>query len=331
MVVESAVENEGSRGRWLERVVSAVLGIAVAVIAALVIGAFQTREPHLTYSSTDSVPFSGSNQEVSIYQVTLSNDGKKEVYEVASDIRIPYAKIDQLKLTADPLLAAAGTVSGDTLNVRVPSLNPSESVQVSVLASGSGTLPTRPQVTARGRGVVSSEKSKATIEKSWADTLPFMAIVAATLSLASAGIFQRIFRSKSPASARRSLDQREALAHLCWAFGLTDLANKYADRAQETSYWQEADRLGQAAVDGGGERLIKIEQVLLSLVDFRGDVLQRASKAAVYYNLAIISQAQNNELDVKKYLRLARDASKDEVESRLKFDPRLKGQNGGVV
>lgn len=68
-----------SRTSWLTVLLSSVLAIAVTVVGAMIIGKLQAQEPHLIYSYTESAPISGPNSVVSIYQVTVANDGKKEV------------------------------------------------------------------------------------------------------------------------------------------------------------------------------------------------------------------------------------------------------------
>src|SRR6266481_3799977 len=206
-------EVERGPGRWGERIISAFLGIVVAVIAALIIGNFQAHDPHLSYSSTESVPFSGPNGDVSIYQVTLSNDGKREVYDAACAIRIPAAKIDQFKITADPLLSASGTINGDSLNVQIPNLNPSESIQISLLASGSQNLPVRPVVTVRGKGIVGSEKSKTT-DKPWSERFVLIATMAATLALGVSTVFGRFLAIRSKGGSTSGDDQRQILANI---------------------------------------------------------------------------------------------------------------------
>jgi len=299
------------------------VGIAVTVAGALILGKLQAHEPHLVYSSTESLPFSGPSGDVSIYQVTLSNDGNKEVYDVACAIRIPSAKIDQYKVTADPLLNVSGAVLGDSVNIHVPNLNPSESVQISLLASGSRDLPARPQVTARGKGALGSEKAKAT-DKSWFDTIPLISLAAATLAMFVSGLAGRVLRSKSAtgSSSGSGDDQRQILAYICRAYGLIDLAEQYSARAHETTYWAEADRLGQMAVDAGGERMATIERALLGLVEYKK--VARASKAVVYYNVALINGVKKDGAAYKKYLQMAKDISAEEIERRLKVDPRFK-------
>jgi len=315
---DSSSERTNTLPEWRNRILSAILGIAVTVCGALIIGKFQARDPHLTFTSTESVPFSGPNGEVSIYQVTLSNDGKKEVYDVGCAIRVAAAKIDQYKVTADPLLNVTGLVASDTLNIQVPNLNPSESIQISILASGSQTMPAHTEVTARGKGVVASER-KESAGKSPFGTLPLISLGAASLALLVSSIARSsLLKSQSTGTGD---DQRQILAFLCRSHGLEDLAEMYSSQQHETTYWGEADRLGQRAIDAGGDRMARIERTLLALLEYKRMV--KASRAIVYYNLALISRTKKDVPGSKKYLQDAKNTSKDSVERRLKIDPRF--------
>jgi hypothetical protein len=322
---DSATERSPSRkSEWGNRIISAIIGIVVTVTGALILVALEEREPRLVYSSTESLPFSGSDGEVSIYQVTVSNDGKKEAYDVACAIRIPAAKVEQYKVTASPLLNALGTVSGDTVNVQVPNLNPSESFQISILASGPESLPGRPQVSARGKGIVGTEKAPST-GQSPSEPIAFITLGAASLAVVVTGLTARILRrTRTISSISEGLgdDQRQVLAYVCRAYGLRDLADQYSRQSHETTYWAEADRLGQIAIDSGNEeRMTTIERSLLGLIEYK--TMARVSQAIVYYNVALINRSKKDDVACGKYLSLAKETSHTEIERRLKVDPRF--------
>jgi len=325
---DSPSERSASGGGWVGRIVSAVVGIIVTVAGALIIGQFQARDPHLVYSSTESLPFSGPSGEVSIYQITISNDGKREVYDVACVAQIPGGRVDRYKITANPLLGVSGSASGDTVNIQIPNLNPSESVQISLLATASSTLPVHPDVLVRGRGVVGAQKSLPE-EAQLPFGAPLISLFAATFALLVAGVFMRLLSQNKKliafaagSSGGSGYDQRQALAYICRAGGLRDLAEQYSAQTHETTYWAEADRLGDLATDQtGGERMAAIERILLTMIDYPG--MARSSKGIVYYNLALISHAKKDEAACRGYLDLARKTSPAEIEFRLKVDKRL--------
>src|SRR5216683_5529564 len=147
------------KSEWPNRIISALLGIVVSVLGAVILGKLQAREPHLMYWSTEALPFSGQNGNVSIYQISVSNDGKQEISDVACAIRVQGAKLDQYKVTASPLLNASTSISNDSVNIQIPNLNPSESVQIALLVTSSTTPPQHPEILARGKEIIGTEKN----------------------------------------------------------------------------------------------------------------------------------------------------------------------------
>lgn len=117
-------------------------------------------------------------------------------------------------------------------------------------------------------------------------------------------------------------DQRQVLAFLCRTHGLAHVADEYLAKTHEASYWSEADRLAEVAVtSGNAEQLVLTERVLLSLVEYSSMAV--ASRAIVYYNLALIARARKNAESVNRYLDLAKNDCPIDIEKRLRVDPRF--------
>src|SRR6266849_8586817 len=74
------------KSEWPNRIISALLGIVVSVVGAVILGRLQAREPHLVYWLTEALPFSGQSVNVSIYQISVSNDGKQEIFQSSDGI-----------------------------------------------------------------------------------------------------------------------------------------------------------------------------------------------------------------------------------------------------
>ncbi len=324
------------KSEWPNRVISALLGIVVSVLGALILGRLQAREPHLVYWSTEALPFSGQNGNVSIYQISTSNDGKQEISDVACVVRVPGAKVEQYKVTANPLLNASTSILNDSVKIQIPSLNPSESVQIALLVTSSQTQPLHPEITARGRGITGTEKNLTKDEGAptgiFASTL-----LVATAAVGLSGAFFSLLRHKSMTKEWKSLaeamepegpprhDQRHVLAFICRVHGLRALADQYIAQTHETTYWAEADRLGQMGVDSpNGEQGTAIERVLAGLLNYNPRIA-KPSIAIVYYNLALINRAKKDEIASQKFLQLAKEISPNEVDRRLKVDNRLAG------
>jgi len=325
------------KSEWPNRIISALLGIVVSVVGAVILARLQAREPHLVYWSTEALPFSGQNGNVSIYQISISNDGKQEISDVACVIRVPGAKVDQYKVTANPLLNSSTSISNDSVYVQIPNLNPSESVQIALLVMGPVSLPSHPEILARGKGITGTEKNLTKDEGAPTGTFGLTLLVA-TAAVALSGLFFTLLRHKSMANARKSLanamelagppgdDQRQVLAFICRVHGLRALADQYIAQTHETTYWAEADRLGQMGTDNpGSEQTAAIERVLEGLLTYNPQIAN-SSIAIVYYNLALISLTKNDKVASQKYLQLAKDISSTEIDRRLKVDKRFADQ-----
>lgn len=249
-------------------------------------------------------------------------------------IRVPGARVDQYKVIANPLLNASTSISNDSVNTQIPNLKPSESMQITFLVTRSMTFPSHPEILARGKGITGTEKNLTKDEGApggiFASTL-FVATAAVGLS----GLFLSLLRRKSLANAQNSLadaivpegprgeDQRHVLTFICRVHGLRALADQYIAQPHETTYWAEADRLGQMETDNpDGEQTAAIERVLAGLLDYDPQIA-KPSIAIVHYNLALISLSRKDDVGRQKYLQLAKEISPAEISRRLKVDKRF--------
>jgi hypothetical protein len=96
--------------------------------------------------------------ETGILNFTLSSDGSKEADEVDGYIRVEGSTIEDVRIMPE-ILHAEKIVKGDTISLKVKTLNPSEYLQVSALVRKNTGLPTRPIVDFRGKGVVAEERT----------------------------------------------------------------------------------------------------------------------------------------------------------------------------
>lgn len=318
------------RMSWLTIFVSGLVTLVVSVAAGTVIYGLQSREPHLVYSTSDTLPFNGENRVVAVYQVSLTNDGKRSVDEVVCVIRIPGAAIEQKRVIADPSLSYTDSTLNDTLKLQISSLNPSETVHVSVLASAPSFIPTHPEVSLRAKGVLGEQTS------SKGDQRPFL--VGFTTSLAavavsfvffivSVGRLKRQTRSKAVTEGeegRHSDDQRQILAYLHRLHGLSTEAERLLSQSHATSYWAEADRMGQLAVHAQNEEIRdKYKSVLSALLEYA--VVSKSSQAIIRYNLARIALASNQTSEASARLKEASALSPKLIARRIHLDPLFKG------
>jgi hypothetical protein len=306
---------------WWSRIVSALLGITVTVAGALIVQRLETREPRLTYSSVETVPFNGPNDVVGIYQVVLQNEGKKEVEDVGCYIRIPGAKIEQHRTITAPSLITTDSVTNDILRVSIPSLNPGETAQVSVLASNPSFLPLHPDISVRAKGIMGTEQKSGAAAKS-ETILPFLSATTIAFAALLFTFLSRLLITRGKGDVG-SGSQRQVLASICKANGFVARAEGYAKAARLT-YYGEADRLGQEATQSEDPRTTSEIKTILTALSIRDDTIKDSSRSIVLYNLSRIlakEQKINEALDV---LRRARSFDAEEVDGRHSIDHMLK-------
>lgn len=148
---------------WLQIIVTAVMTLIVGIISTIIAVKLQVQEPRLIYSITETTKIKMKDQDVAIYKLSVENNGKKFVENIDCQIRISSANIEEVSINKDPTIKYTSSVVDDTVVLNFPLLNPSEEVQVSILANASINLPERPEIKIRGKGVIGIDKS---IEKS---------------------------------------------------------------------------------------------------------------------------------------------------------------------
>lgn len=305
---------------WVQRVGSAVLGILVTVVAAIIVQKLESREPRLVFTSVETVPFNGPNNVIGIYQTVVRNEGKAEVDDVSCYIRIPGATIEQHRVIVPPSLQVQEGTIGDALRVEIPSLNPGELAQISILANNPTHLPNHPEISVRAKGVNASEQAPSVPSQQPERYLSLLTAMAGTLAVASTFGFRRLFSKGMGGS------QASTLQSICRMHGLSDRADQYKVR-RGINYYGEADRLGQEAVQSHDPRTVAdIKKILLAISSI--DRMWDSSRAIVLYNLARISAKEGASSEVTNYLDEARRLSREEVDGRVRIDPLLTHAEG---
>lgn len=314
-------ENTSSIGSkesvWPSRIISALLGIAVTVVAALIVQYLTTRDPKLTYSSVETVPFSGTNNVVGIYQVVIRNDGKREIEGIGCYVRIPGAKIEQYRTLTAPSLAASAAANNDALKVDVPSLNPGETAQVSILATNSAWLPSHPEISVRAKGVMGEEQSPAGPTKI-ESVIPFFTAGMALVALLSTFLFRKLLSDVGGGS------QQKILASICKVRELKEREERYTKGGRLT-YFGEADRLGQEAMESGSPEVTSEVKAILSDLLSADRSIRDSSMAVVLYNLARIAIKEDKKEEATSLLGRALGFDAEEVLGRYRLDPIFRG------
>ena len=138
--------------QWQTVVLSGVVTLVVTVCAGILVFYLEARAPRLRYSVVEGIPIIGKSKTTLTYQLAVSNDGKSVAEEVVTRFTVPGATIEQSQVAIDQANEYAMLTSDGDLRLTVPTLNPSEIVRVSLLATSSTAKPPY-QISVRGRGL----------------------------------------------------------------------------------------------------------------------------------------------------------------------------------
>jgi hypothetical protein len=318
---------EERRLNWLQIVVTALITGVVTVGTGMLLFSFQQREPRLTFSSAETIPFAGSERIVGIYNLKLKNEGKREVSDVVCVIRVPAANIEQSKIYINPANTHSEETKGDVFTLHLSGLNPSEEVSISVLASSTQNLTNKPEVALRAAGVTGVEASSAnqkTDSPLWFAIISVLIGVLSSVSLI-APLTKKLRSSIIPgfvSDSRHSADQRYVLAYLCSLSKLKEEEDYYRNLVQEAQYWSESDRLSDKALQSNDKEFAgRVANLLTRLLDYAQ--INDDSQAIINYNLARIAATLS---DAKRgeYPATARKLAPKLIERRLHIDPESK-------
>ncbi len=318
---------------WTQILITAAITGIVTVIAGMILYNLQTSKPKLTFEAPETSPFQGTGQNFSIYNVTISNGGGTSISNITGVIQIPKSSLDDTKITAAQSIKYSTSISGDTLNVEIPDLNPSETVIISILATSKDNMPKKPDVSLRGTGItgVSTSKNVSAFEPIFmiGVLVSFFSLVSSILSgtklssIAIAGINIPLFgKGGNVFGGKHSDDQNKVYAYLCGLHGLTNEVDEYLSRQSDTSYWSESDRFAAlATLNPESSETEKRKKVLIDLLEYAN--VADVSKAIIHYNIGRIAFAQNKGAEAKKYLLSAKRIGGKLIETRLKLDSKL--------
>lgn len=311
---------EERRSYWKQVVLTAIITGVITFGAGMLINAFQTREPHLTYSVEDTLPFEGPLEYIAIYNIEMENDGRKIVEDVVLQLSFSTGTIQQSRVILEPSIIKNEEILNNSYRLELPNLNPGEGVTLSVLVSNPEQLPSRPEISVRGKGVTGMEASKdAEGGFNWVFVALSVIIVYAFLSflaVQSSG-FRKIFRLES---SKHSEDQRQILAYVCGIHNLDAEVERYLNMPSEVSYWAESDRFSMLAVKNpAGEDSERRKQVLKDLLEYTQ--VHRSSAGIVHYNIARIAKAQGKDEEANDHIEKAKRLIPRLLKSRVELDP----------
>jgi hypothetical protein len=310
-----------------QALISLGVGLLVVVVGGMIVYWWQSAAPDLVFSSPETIPYPGENRNVAVYQITIANKGKKLASSISCFVQVPGAHIDDKHLSVDKALKVTETITDEGYRLEVPELNPGESLVVSVLVSGKGTLPVKPEVHLRASGVSGRDETGSSGPVDILRYPVWIAVVLALLGTFSSLASFVLRRNRRPvtspvtttASGKHSGDQRYVLAYLCGVSGLISEMDRLLSLGQETQYWAEADRLASVAIASGSGDTMESHKTVLKMLLLYAD-LASSSEGIVCYSIGRIAARQGHNAEAKEYLTLAKDKMSALFEQRLIVD-----------
>jgi hypothetical protein len=280
---------------------------------------WQTRTAALTYRVQEALPFSDTNETTAIYQVSISNSGSSVAEDINCVVDVPGGLVASHRVKADAALTYEDSASGSSYRLKTASLNPGESVVVSLLARGDASIGSRPTVSLRAKGHIGREESLEQSKRTLSSDLK-VALAAAYAGLFSIFITRRLLPKWV---GRHSDDQREVLAYLCGMHGLLAEAEHLLQMPRRTSYWAQADRLGNRGVLKEHEtQRGAYKNVLADLLVYTTPA--DLSKGIVHYNIAKITLAAGDRAAFKQHIELAEKFGGRLIRTRIQIDPQMR-------
>jgi len=129
------------------------------------------------------LPFNGGGKSVGIYQVEITNEGDSVADSLTGLVRIPAATIDNQRVSGPGALPIEAKAEGDTVRLSAPSLNPTETIHRSILASSPTALPTGPEVSIRATGISGSRRAPGGSRASTISFVPTLLLATATAAV----------------------------------------------------------------------------------------------------------------------------------------------------
>jgi len=299
-------------------VIGAVITGVVTVGVNLITEFIKTEPVSLIYSVDNVVPFSGNSGTIGIYRLQIMNNGKKMIEEMALNVELQNAKIEQSNVSENNSLDYNEKIENG-YKLYVKNLNPSESIAVSLLASSSNALPARPDINLRGKGIVGVEKANRA--ESGLQEILFKLLGPITASYATLFVLYFAIRNNFLGLGHTiGIKQKEIFAYLCGMHGLSDDFDRFANLHGDISFWFGADRLTYFALNScNQDKCNKVRGVLIDLLKYNPNFAP-SSRAIIYYNIAKLSKYLGNDEEKNDNLENARKLDAKTIKVRMEID-----------
>ncbi len=314
------------KNNWKTIIISAVITGFITLLTTLAINYLSSKKSKLSYVTQTSIPFQKDSSNVRIYNLELLNEGEDIIENIKGQIKFKGQSITNYKLTNSPVLAIQDSLTIDSYQIQIASLNPAEKITMSFLIASSNQVDSLPKVDFRAKGLFANIKAAGETKE---EELPLykLLLFAISIAVALSSVLLAYIRKRFKFNQYdnnyddeyHSDDQNKIIAYLCGIHGLTNELTRYLDQKTDVSYWSEADYFGNISLShpqdpNNNKRLL----VLLDLINYAR--VTKVSIGIICYNIAKIYKALGDSTKSDEYLEKAKLIIPKRINKRLSID-----------
>lgn len=302
------------------------VSLLVGVGSGWTINFITEKRMSLEYELTSLEVFEGSQEQLGIVAVRITNTGKREIEQFHCQIVLPDAEIREVRHEGLPAETLDAKTQGNRLVVTSPFLNPEETFALQLLVEPVASTLASPEIEMRGKGVVGHPRAVSSLEGSRKPTLELLATALATMFTALAmamTLRHRLRRTGAPFPGGRG-EQRDDFAFLLELNGFAQQARELRLMADNQSYWALSDAfattvLASTDVRDAAQRGVRVLKQLLELHS-----IAARSAAIIRLNMARLALAAGETSEAETIVSDELASGHKEAKARIQLIPEFR-------
>lgn len=306
-------------------VIPIIVGIVLLIGSGIVLPFLMQKTPQLTYSNPGTTPFSGENKNIAIYSVQIQNSGSVPIEDVNAVITFKDPIIESVTTSIDPSIKYSAENTRNIYKVEIPLLNQNENAAFLIYAISNQTLPSKPEISLRGKGVAGELYKFKTVGllDLLIGIIPFILVLTIVASILTTVVGSRLrLIGQSESHYFHKMDISDFFLILCRKYNLSDDVTYYLNLSRKASFWVESDRMYQCSKKAINPSEIEIRKnILINLLKLiPNQYITNISQAIIKYNIGKISKLQGLNSDYERYLNEAKSINSKIIEVLLKIE-----------
>ncbi len=311
--------------KYLLVAITGLVSLAVGVGSGRLLDFLRAQSPKLVYSVASAETFPGQNQRTGILLVRAGNAGGKEAEDVLVRVSVPGASVREQMVTGVPNVDQLVKVASDSIEFRLPFLNPGEQVSVHLLLDITAAQTETPVVEVRGKGVSGTQEDVTEGRRNERSEL--LSLSGGVLSaLGTSFAFMMLLRRRLGVTlgSTHADDQRDVFAYVLDVYELHSEADDLRRTTRERTYWSIADQLVGKWLAGRQEHhIVQGARALEHLINYAD--MAGSSRDLIRVSLARLRAAAGDNAGARRELDAitVRSQKSRVIRTRIADDPRL--------